>query len=161
MYWVGGGAGALALGTILYFALRKKEEVVEAGASSDLSSGSSSSSVPMSSGGGGLNPDPNVQQAALNGINIARSMVGLPPLASLPPADQPGLVPTGTPPNPQNYVGNPNQFSVDLNKWFQGALGALQTFAKGSEMFNAIYSQLQGVIANFGYLLPANPLPVF
>lgn len=71
--------------------------------------------------------------------------------------------PAPPPPNPANYAGgtsNPN-FANDINKWVQSAVGILNTIKMGSETFNALYSSIQAVIAQFGYLLPANPLPVF
>src|SRR5207249_3822514 len=51
-----------------------------------------------------------------------------------------GSTPAGPPPSPANYQGgasNPN-FSNDINKWVQSAVGILNTVKMGTEAFNAL-----------------------
>jgi hypothetical protein len=116
---------------LIYWLATRNKDVAQGGAA--VTGGGGGSSLPPSGGGGGGAPPPS------------------------------NNTPAGPPPNPANYQGgtsNPN-FGNDINKWVQNAVGILNTVKMGSETFNVLYSTIQGVIAQFGFLLPANPLPVF
>lgn len=70
----------------------------------------------------------------------------------------------GTPPpapNPQAY-GQPNQQNNqqllnDVAAW----VNAMKGLQLSSELINALYKSVQAIASQIGFLLPANPLPVW
>lgn len=71
----------------------------------------------------------------------------------------------GTPPpapNPQNYGAPQNQQNQqnllnDVAQW----VNAMKGLQLSSELINSLYKSVQVIAANLGFLLPANPLPVW